>query len=65
MKTLYHRFKEPSEVNLEELVPVYGAFGIFSHWETRGVNIVKKLLPLAIALSILSGMWQLIKQGVK
>jgi hypothetical protein len=46
---------------LNELIPVYGAFGIFSHYETKGVNIIKKLLPAIIVLSVLKSAWGLLK----
>jgi hypothetical protein len=45
----------------DELVPVYGAFGIFSHWETRGVNYTKKILPIAMCLVVLKEVWDFLR----
>ena len=44
----------------DELVPVYGAFGIFLGWETRGMQYLKRILPLAVCLIVLKGVWYLL-----
>jgi hypothetical protein len=49
------------KVDWDELVPVYGAYRTFLGWETRGMQYTKRVLPFAMVLALLKGLWEFLK----